>query len=55
MYFGVFKSRAPIGRISDPEVASVIGGRLTPALTPDTVSVVGNVSLDDLPQVFPGY
>jgi hypothetical protein len=33
----------------------LIGGRLTPARTPDTVSVVGHVSLDDLRRVFPGF
>jgi hypothetical protein len=33
----------------------MIGGRLTPAHTSDTVQVVGNVSLDDLRNVFPGF
>ena len=33
----------------------LIGGRLTPAHTPDSVSVDGNVSLDELRQVFPGF
>jgi uncharacterized protein (TIGR03083 family) len=33
----------------------LIGGRLTPARTPDTVRVLGNVSLDDLRRVFPGF
>jgi uncharacterized protein (TIGR03083 family) len=33
----------------------LFGGRLTPAHTPGTVSVVGNVSLDDLRRVFPGF
>jgi uncharacterized protein (TIGR03083 family) len=36
-------------------IVRLIGGRLTPAHTPDTVSVVGNVSLDDLRRVFPGF
>jgi uncharacterized protein (TIGR03083 family) len=33
----------------------LIGGRLTPPYTLDTVRVVGNVSLDDLRRVFPGF
>jgi uncharacterized protein (TIGR03083 family) len=33
----------------------LIGGRLTPAHTPDTVRVLGDVDLDDLRRVFPGY
>jgi uncharacterized protein (TIGR03083 family) len=33
----------------------LIGGRLTESVTPDTVDVVGNVSLDDLRRVFPGF
>jgi uncharacterized protein (TIGR03083 family) len=33
----------------------LIGGRLTPSSTPATVNVVGNVSLDDLRRVFPGF
>jgi uncharacterized protein (TIGR03083 family) len=33
----------------------LIGGRLTETFTPDSVSVVGNVSLDDLRRVFPGF
>jgi uncharacterized protein (TIGR03083 family) len=33
----------------------LIGGRLTETFTPDTVRVVGNVSLDDLRRVFPGF
>ncbi len=35
-------------------VVRLIGGRLTTS-TPDAVRVVGNVSLDDLRRVFPGY
>jgi uncharacterized protein (TIGR03083 family) len=33
----------------------LIGGRLTPARTSDTVRVLGNVGLDDLRRVFPGF
>jgi uncharacterized protein (TIGR03083 family) len=33
----------------------LFGGRLTPRYTPATVSVAGNVTLDDLRRVFPGY
>jgi uncharacterized protein (TIGR03083 family) len=33
----------------------LIGGRLTPAHTPADVSVSGNVGLDDLRRVFPGF
>ena len=33
----------------------LLGGRLTAAYTPADVEVVGNVSLDDLRRVFPGY
>jgi uncharacterized protein (TIGR03083 family) len=33
----------------------LIGGRLTPAYTPAGVDVTGNVTLDQLRQVFPGY
>jgi uncharacterized protein (TIGR03083 family) len=36
-------------------MARLIGGRLAPAHTPDSVGVVGNVSLDELRRVFPGY
>ena len=36
-------------------VARLISGRLTPRWTPDAVSVTGNVDLDDLRRVFPGY
>jgi NAD(P)H-dependent FMN reductase len=40
-----------------PKEAAVrlIGGRLTPEYTPETVHVDGNVSLDDLRKVFPGF
>ncbi len=33
----------------------LIGGRLTPARTPASVRVLGNVNLDDLRRVFPGF
>ncbi|MDE0775356.1 MAG: maleylpyruvate isomerase family mycothiol-dependent enzyme [Nocardioides sp.] len=33
----------------------LVGGRLGPAHTPDGVSVTGNVGLDDLRAVFPGF
>jgi hypothetical protein len=36
-------------------VARLISGRLTPRWTPGGVSVSGNVDLDDLRRVFPGY
>jgi uncharacterized protein (TIGR03083 family) len=36
-------------------VARLISGRLTPRWTPKAVSVTGNVDLDDLRRVFPGY
>lgn len=36
-------------------VARLLTGRLKPEFTPERVSVTGNVSLDDLRKVFPGY
>jgi uncharacterized protein (TIGR03083 family) len=33
----------------------LIGGRLTEGFTPEAVSVVGDVTLDDLRRVFPGF
>ncbi len=36
-------------------VARLISGRLTPRWTPEAVTVSGNVDLDDLRRVFPGY
>ncbi len=36
-------------------VARLIAGRLTPRWTPEAVTVSGNVGLDDLRRVFPGY
>ena len=32
-----------------------MSGRLRPEVTPTGVRVIGNVSLDDLRRVFPGY
>jgi uncharacterized protein (TIGR03083 family) len=40
----------------EPEAAiRLIGGRLKPQYTPADVEVTGNVTLDDLRKVFPGY
>jgi len=36
-------------------VLRLIGGRLAPAHTPAGVEVIGDVSLDELRAVFPGY
>ena len=36
-------------------VARLLAGRLTPPFTPQDVTVTGNVGLDDLRRVFPGY
>ncbi len=33
----------------------LLGGRLTQLYTPPTVSVAGNITLEDLRKVFPGY
>jgi uncharacterized protein (TIGR03083 family) len=33
----------------------LIGGRLTPRFTPDGITVTGNVTLDELRPVFPGF
>ena len=42
--------------VADPEaVLRLIAGRLGPAHTPADVAVTGNVTLDDLRRVFPGY
>ncbi len=42
--------------VGPPEAfVRLVGGRLKPEQTPETVSVVGNVSLADLRQVFPGF
>lgn len=40
---------------SPESVVRLLGGRLGPAHTPGDVQVIGNVSLDDLRRVFPGY
>jgi uncharacterized protein (TIGR03083 family) len=44
-------------RFTGPLEAAVrlLSGRLTPEHTPDVVAVEGNVSLDELRKVFPGY
>lgn len=36
-------------------LARLLSGRLRPDVTPDDVQVTGNVTLDELRQVFPGY
>ena len=48
---------APTATLVGPAdaVARLISGRLTPRWTPEGVSVSGNVDLDDLRRVFPGY
>jgi len=48
---------APTAALVGPPdaVARLITGRLTPRWTPDGVSVTGNVDLDDLRRVFPGF
>ena len=47
----------PTATFSGPmeAVIRLFGGRLTPKYTPTNVQVTGNVSLDDLRRVFPGY
>jgi uncharacterized protein (TIGR03083 family) len=47
----------PTGAFRGPLEAAVrlLAGRLTPDHTPDDVAVSGDVSLDDLRRVFPGY
>lgn len=48
---------APTATFQGPLESAVrlIGGRLNPTHTPDGVDVTGNVTLDDLREVFPGY
>ncbi|MDO9455624.1 maleylpyruvate isomerase family mycothiol-dependent enzyme [Nocardioides sp.] len=48
---------APTATFTGPVEAAVrlIAGRLRPTTTPEGVEVVGNVTLDDLRRVFPGY
>jgi uncharacterized protein (TIGR03083 family) len=47
----------PTATFTGPLEAAIrlIGGRLRPVNTPDTVKVAGAVTLDDLRRVFPGY
>ncbi|MGX7681644.1 maleylpyruvate isomerase family mycothiol-dependent enzyme [Jatrophihabitans sp. DSM 45814] len=47
----------PTATFSGPLEAALrlVAGRLTAAYTPDGVDVTGNVSLDDLRRVFPGF
>jgi uncharacterized protein (TIGR03083 family) len=47
----------PTATFVGPLAAAIrlVGGRLTAKYTPDGVHVIGNVTLDDLRQVFPGY
>ncbi|GAA5149630.1 maleylpyruvate isomerase family mycothiol-dependent enzyme [Nocardioides marinquilinus] len=40
---------------SDEAAARLLAGRLGPEHTPDDVQVTGNVTLDDLRRVFPGF
>lgn len=48
---------APTATFTGPVESAVrlIAGRLRPTTTPESVSVTGNVTLDDLRRVFPGY
>jgi uncharacterized protein (TIGR03083 family) len=47
----------PTATFAGPLEAAIrlIGGRLKPGFTPADVTVTGNISLDDLRRVFPGY
>ncbi len=47
----------PTATFTGPPEALVrlLGGRLTPRFTPSEVAVTGNVTLDDLRRVFPGF
>lgn len=47
----------PTARFEGPQEAAVrlLSGRLKPEFTPEGVQVTGNVTLDDLRKVFPGY
>jgi uncharacterized protein (TIGR03083 family) len=47
----------PTATFSGPLEAALrlVGGRLGPAYTPETVKVTGAISLDDLRRVFPGF
>lgn len=48
---------APTATFAGPREAALrlLSGRLTPAFTPEGVTVTGNVTIDDLRAVFPGY
>lgn len=48
---------APTSRFAGSAEAAVrlLSGRLAPAHTPETVAVTGDLDLDDLRRVFPGY
>jgi uncharacterized protein (TIGR03083 family) len=48
---------APTATFTGPVEAAVrlVSGRLRPEVTPEEVAVAGNVTLDDLRRVFPGY
>ena len=50
----VFDATATLTSAPDA-VIRLISGRLTPAFTPDSVHVEGNLSLEDLRRVFPGF
>jgi uncharacterized protein (TIGR03083 family) len=47
----------PTATFTGPLEAAIrlVGGRLTPKFTPEGVEVTGNVTLDDLRRVFPGF
>jgi hypothetical protein len=47
----------PTATFTGPLEAAIrlVGGRLRPATTPESVKVTGAVTLDDLRLVFPGY
>jgi uncharacterized protein (TIGR03083 family) len=53
----VAPAASPTATFEGPAEAAVrlLTGRLGPAYTPDGVTVTGNVSLDDLRRVFPGF
>ena len=51
------RRRTPTSTFNGPleSVVRLMSGRLRPERTPAGVEVTGNVTLDDLRQVFPGY
>jgi uncharacterized protein (TIGR03083 family) len=53
----VTKPAEPTATFTGPLEAAIrlVGGRLRPANTPESVKVTGAVTLDDLRRVFPGY